>query len=150
MKTALWICVVLAIAAGVAVAQSNEVIDEILDQEQATFGQAAYIAFLAAGEAPEDASVEEVYEGIAWTDWNLDQKGVDDPVTLGEFSYLVMENLGIQGGLMYRMIPGPRYAARELEYLDFFLGSGSPNRAVSGQEMLHVMGQALAFTEDGA
>jgi hypothetical protein len=75
---------------------------------------------------------------------------MDDPVTLGEFSYLVMENLGIQGGLMYRMIPGPRYAARELEYLEFLLGSGAPNRALSGQEMLHVMGQALDFTSDGA
>jgi hypothetical protein len=150
MKTALVTCVALLFAAGLAVAQSNEVIDEILEQEQATFGQAAYIAFLAAGEAPEDATVEEVYDGISWAEWNLEQKGMDDPVTLGEFSYLVMENLGIQGGLMYRMIPGPRYAARELEYLEFLLGSGAPNRALSGQEMLHVMGQALDFTSDGA
>jgi hypothetical protein len=150
MKTALVTCVALLFAAGLAVAQSNEVIDEILEQEQATFGQAAYIAFLAAGEAPEDATVEEVYDGISWAEWNLEQKGMDDPVTLGEFSYLVMENLGIQGGLMYRMIPGPRYAARELDYLEFLLGSGAPNRALSGQEMLHVMGQALDFTSDGA
>jgi len=150
MKSALSICVVSLLAAGMAVAQSNEVIDEILEQEEATFGQAAYIAFLAAGAAPEDATVEEVYRDISWAEWNLDQKAIDASVTVGEFSYLVMENMGIQGGLMYRMIPGPRYAARELDYLEFFLGSGSPYRALSGQEMLHVMGQALAFTEEGA
>ncbi len=150
MRTGLWICVVFLLAAGLAVAQSNEVIDDILAQEEATFGQAAYIAFLAAGAAPEEATVEEVYQDISWAEWNLEQKGMDEPVTTGEFSYLLMENLGIQGGLMYRMIPGPRYAARELDYLDFFIRRASPYRSMSGQEMLHVVGQALAYTEEGA
>ena len=150
MKTGLWICVVFLLAGGLAVAQSNDVIDEILAQEQATFGQAAYIAFLAAGAAPQDATVEEVYSDISWAEWGLEQKGMEEAVTVGEFSYLLMENLGIEGGLMYRMIPGPRYAARELDYLDFFIRRASPYRGISGQEMLHVVGQALAYTEEGA
>jgi hypothetical protein len=150
MRTVLLTLVVLLLVGGVAVAQSNEIIDQMLEAEQATFGQAAYIAFIGAGEAPEDASIEEVYQSISWSDWKLEQMPMEEPITLGEFSYLVMENLGISGGLMYRMIPGPRYAAREFEYLDFFLGNGSPYRTVSGQEVLHIMGQALAFTQEGA
>jgi hypothetical protein len=150
MRSLFLVSAVLLLVAGTAVTQSNQVLDEILGQEQATFGQAAYIAFLAGGRAPEDASVQEVYNGIAWNEWNLKRKAADEPVTVGEFSYMVMENLGIQGGIMYRIAPGPRYAARELDYLDFLLGSGSPYRTLSGRELLHVMGQALAFTEDDA
>jgi hypothetical protein len=150
MRTLLLVGLVMVLVGGVAAAQSNEVIDDILEQDAATFGQAAYIVLLGAGEAPEDASVEEVYGSISWSDWNLEQKSMDEAVTLGELSYLVMESFGISGGIMYRIVPGPRYAARELDYLDFFIGSGSPYRTVSGQEMLHVMGQALDFAEEGA
>ncbi|MFP3960094.1 MAG: hypothetical protein ACLFUX_07980 [Spirochaetaceae bacterium] len=148
MKTVVWMCVALAALAVAAGAQSNEVIDEILDRDAATFGQAAYVVFLAAEEAPEDASVEEVHRGISWSDWNLDQKPADEPVRLGEFSYLLMESFDIPGGIMYRLIPGPRYAARELDYLDFLLRRGDPSRVVSGQEMLHAVGQALRYAEE--
>ncbi|MFO8065429.1 MAG: hypothetical protein R6V29_12465 [Spirochaetia bacterium] len=150
MRTRVGILVVMLLAGGMAVAQSNEVVDEILASDSVTFGQAAYMVFLAADEAPDDASVEEVYRDIEWSQWNLKEKSMDDPVRLGEVSYLLMENLGIRGGLMYRMIPGPRYAARELDYLEFLLGNDSPYRSVSGRELLHVIGQALEYTEEDA
>lgn len=149
MRKALFALALLCVVAGFSVAQSNQIIDEVLAEDEARFGHAAYLALLASGAVPPEATVEEVYAGFDWGRWNLSQKGIDDRVTLGEFSYLVMESLDISGGIMYSISPGPRYAARELAYLDFYLGNGSPYRSVSGEEMLHVLGQALAYVEEG-
>jgi hypothetical protein len=149
MRKGLLLVALLSLVAALSVAQSNQIIDEVLAEEEGTFGHAAYLALLASGAVAPEATVEEVYAGLKWGRWNLSQKRVDDTVTLGEFSYLVMESLDISGGIMYGIAPGPRYAARELAYLDFFLGSGSPYRSVSGEEMLHVLGQALAYVEEG-
>jgi hypothetical protein len=70
-------------------------------------------------------------------------RGAQDPVTLGEISFLIMKTLGLPGGLMYMIFPGPRYAARELAYLGFIPGNTHPSRAISGQEVMHILGQAL-------
>lgn len=148
MRRGLLLLSMLALAATVGLSQSNEVIDQVLLQDEATFGHAAYLSFLASGSVAPEATVEEVYAGLDWSRWNLSRKGIDEPVSLGEFSYLVMESLDISGGIMYGIAPGPRYAARELAYLDFFLGNGSPYRRVSGEEMLHTIGQALAYIEE--
>ncbi len=149
MRRGLLLLLFIGIATTLAVAQSNEVIDEVLSEDEATFGHAVYLSLLASGAAPPDATVEEVYAGLDWDRWNLSEKRVNDTVSLGEFSYLVMESLGISGGIMYSIVPGPRYAARELAYLEFLLGNGSPYRTVSGEEMMHILGQALAYVEEG-
>jgi hypothetical protein len=149
MRKGLLALALLCLVAVFSVAQSNQIIDDVLAEDEATFGHAAYLALLASGDVSPEASVEEVYARLDWNRWNLSRKPIDAPVTLGEFSYLVMESLGISGGIMYSILPGPRYAARELAYLDFYLGNGSPYRSVSGEEMLHVLGQALAHVEEG-
>ena len=149
MRNLLAVLTVIVFSAGAAWSQSNDILDEILAADEGTFGQAVYLASLASGAAATDSSITEVYRSFDWGSWNVRRKAMEDPVTLGEYSYLIMENLGISGGIMYGLAPGPRYAARELAYLDFFLGSNSPYRSVPGEEMLHIMGQALAYVEAG-
>ncbi len=54
-----------------------------------------------------------------------------------------MRALELKGGLFYGMIPGPRYAARELAYRRLVNGKAHPGRIVSGEEGLRLLGAAL-------
>jgi hypothetical protein len=146
MKRAVLIPVVVVLmlfVAGSLAAQSNEVIDSVLEQETLRTAEALYLVRVAAGDASEDQSVQDVYASTDWASWGLEEQAADEPVTLGQFSYLVMQALDMSGGLMYKIFPGPRYAARELDYLGYIAEDRSPYRTMSGQEGLRILGEAM-------
>ena len=126
--------------------QSNTIIDGFLEKEQADYATSAYFILSAAGVIPETASPAEAVEK-ARTEWGLAPPEGREAVRLGEFSHLLMKAFGIPGGLMYTLMPGPRYAAREIAYLEFVLDKTSPWRTISGEEALGIVGEALAWKE---
>jgi hypothetical protein len=132
----------LALGAG---AQSNSAIDELLAERQASFGRAAYMVLAARELLPEDATPEQAVQALAGLGWKLRVRAAAEPLTLGEYCRLVMIALQIKGGLMYRLLPGPRYAARELAYLGFIKGDRSPYRSLSGEEALRILQAALEW-----
>ena len=147
MKKA-WALLILWAAAGLpAAAQSNELLDQILDSPSLSFAQASYLALAAAQRLPDSATPEEAAEAAAGTGWKLRPHGAGDPVTLGEYSFLLMKAFELKGGLFYRLLPGPRYAARELAYRRLLRGSGSPYRTLSGEEALGVLQRLLDWKE---
>lgn len=143
-----WALLALCAAAVLpAAAQSNQVLDQILDTPSLSFGQASYLALAAAQKLPDSATPGEAAEAASGTGWKLRPHGADDPVTLGEYSFLLMKAFELKGGLFYRMIPGPRYAARELAWRRFIRGDGSPYRNLSGEEALGVLQRLLDWKE---
>lgn len=139
-KTALAVSAVALLAAASGAAQSNEVVDRVLQQDELHVAEALYLVQVASGRVDEDVSVQDVYDR---TMFGFAQKGADEPVTLGEFSYIVMSSLEMSGGIMYSLSPGPRYAARELAYLGHIASNGSPYRTLSGNEALRILGSVL-------
>ena len=122
-------------------AQSNEMIDNYLEREEADLGTSAYLVLAASGQIPEDAGIK---DAMSW----IEAEGIDntfvslDPersVTYGEFSYLIMKGFDLSGGLMYTLLPGPRYAAREVSYRKWILGSSIPGRPLKPFEALNVL-----------
>jgi hypothetical protein len=73
----------------------------------------------------------------------------EDPVNLGEFSLMVMESFDIPGGLMYNLLPSPRYAARELAFRNIVQGEAYPRMAISGERAMRIIGRVLALQEEG-
>jgi hypothetical protein len=138
----------LGAAVFTAGAQSNEVIDRLLEEEEASFARALYLVQSAAGRIEERVPPGKAYAGFDAGQWNLEDAAADEEITLGQYSQLLMRALEIPGGIMYRILPGPRYAARELEYLGFVRGSGAPGRPVSGSEVMYILGRALQWKED--
>ncbi len=140
------ICITAAaifVAAGLSLsAQSNEAVDRLLDQKTATVADAAYLVLAASGIVKESAGADAVMAALAERKL-LAGRAAGDPISLGEVSYLVMQTLGIPGGLFYAVFPGPRYAARELAYLRLIPGNAHPSRTVSGEEVMHILGGAL-------
>ena len=125
--------------------QSNEVLDGLLEQEQATMGNAAYLVFLASGIAAEEWSPDRSFEELRSRDWGFDEADAASVVDLGSLSFMIMQAFEMKGGIMYSLFPGKRYAARELAYLGFVPGNTSPYRVVSGQEVTHILGRTLEY-----
>ena len=138
----------LLIASALALsAQSNELINALLDEAEADFGKAVYLALTAGALIPEDASVEEALAELNARQWNIGEKTAEDPMNLGEYAYLLMRIFDVQGGLMYRLFPGPRYAARELAFREIVRGDPSPGRALSGEEAMRILGALMEWVE---
>ncbi|MCF7929533.1 MAG: hypothetical protein K9L68_12225 [Spirochaetales bacterium] len=128
-------------------AQSNDLIDELLEEKEAQFGKVVYLTMVASGQLEENAGEEDALSALEATGWNLPSKAVESPITLGEASYLYMKALDIPGGLFYSLFPGPRYAYRELLYLDLIPRRSGPGVTVSGEEAVGLLSRALAWKE---
>ena len=135
--------VLLAACVGSAAAQSNQAVDRLLDEKQATFGDAAYIILAAAQLLPDEATPDQAVQAVAEHKLLRTAPAAAAPATLGQVSFLIMETQGIRGGLFYSLFPGPRYAARELASLRLIKGITHPSRTVSGEEVMRLLEAVL-------
>ena len=137
------------LGAGVNIsAQSNEVLDALLEEETTSFGQAAYLVLTASARISDDTTPAEAAAEIAGQGWTVPARAAEEPLTLGEYSFLLMQAFELKGGVMYRIIPGPRYAGRELAYLQFIKGNTSPYRTFSGEEAIGILGRLMEWKEE--
>lgn len=145
----LWVpLVLLALAAVLPLgAQSNQVLDQLLEREELPFGEAAYLVLVAIDRLPEEAAPEEAAAALAGQIPAVRERGAGEAIPLGEYAYLLMQAFEVKGGLMYRLFPGPRYAARELAYRKIIRGKAHPNRPVSGTEAVQILRRLLEWKE---
>jgi hypothetical protein len=128
-------------------AQSGAFMDRFLGEGEAAYGDAAYLVLVGAGLLGDNEAVERALGVLADRGWAIAGRGASEPLTLGEFAFLVMRANGIPGGLMYQVAPGPRYATRELEYLEVIQGKGRPGSGVSGERAARILGRVLDWKE---
>ena len=147
MKRLLFLSIVILLifVAFSGFSQTTDIVDTILEQEKTEVGHAAYMVLVAAGELSESASPEEAVSVLNKKGWNFSSKEADEPIRLGEYSYIIMRAFDIRGGIFYSLFPGPRYAARELVYKKFVTGGLSYLRDVSGEEALRILGRVLEW-----
>ena len=137
---------VLGCAVGVS-AQTGAFMDRFLEQETATYGDASYLVLVGAGLLKDSEPVERALAVLEERGWAIAGKGASDPLTLGEFAFLVTRSFEIPGGLMYHVAPGPRYATRELAYLEVIQGKGRPGSSLSGERAARILGRVLDYKE---
>lgn len=132
----------------ILVAQSNLIIDQLLEEDRATYGKTVYLVLTAAELLSEEDSVQKAFTLLNEKDWGIKIKQEMDVINIGEYSFLLMKAFNINGGIMYSIFPGPRYAARELYYLGFFFENPSADRYISGEEIVEILGRVLAWKEE--
>ncbi len=137
----------LVFAAAGVFAQSADIVDNLLSQENARFGEAVYMIAVGSGLASESVSIADAVKIIKDKHWTGAFKNSTDPITLGEVSFITMKALKIHGGLMYTLFPSPRYAVRELAYLGFIEGEAHPGNKMKGDQVLEILSKAIAFKE---
>jgi hypothetical protein len=142
-RALLLVLVMTAIAVPLVTAQSNTVLDAVLGEASLSYANAAYLVGTASGRLPETMAPADAVPGLEQAGLGLPGRGPDDPVTLGDYSYMLTRAFGIQGGIMYRILPGARYATRELAYLSIITGPAKPGMALSGDRALRILEQIL-------
>lgn len=128
-------------------AQSNEVLDAVLGEAALSYGNAAYIIGTASGHLLETIAPAEAGARLEQQGLGLPGRNPTDRVTLGEFSYLLTRAFRIPGGFMYWILPGPRYATRELVYLGMISGPAKPSMSLSGERALRILERVLHSKE---
>jgi hypothetical protein len=138
----------LFLTAALLPAQTAAELERILALPAVAYGDAAWLILGAAGKAPEGGPA--AYRFAADSKWLPKNAGEEDPATLKGVSFLIMQAFGIEGGLMYSLLPGPRYGARELVYRNVIQGRAYPAMAVSGERLLRILSRALEYAGDPA
>ena len=150
MKKAWAVLALLAACVLPAAAQSNQLIDRLLEQPKASFGAAVYLVLAASGALDPEASEQQAMESLSEKGWKLRAAQAGEPIHLGEFCFLIMKAFEQKGGLMYRLFPGPRYAVRELAYQGLVHGKVHSGRFPSGQEVVQILSSFLDSKGGGA
>jgi hypothetical protein len=150
MKAVL-ICICMALAAGLGAQEAGQVaadMDRLLETPAVSGAQAARFVLGAAGLLPAGLSGPAA-EAAAWEaalgrGWVKGEAG--GALRLREAAFLVAGAFGLKGGLMYSLLPGPRYAYRELLYRKIIQGRADGNFTVSGERLLRIIGRVLDYT----
>ncbi len=124
-------------------AQSNNLIDNLLSQKEAAFGDTVLLVLTAGRIIPEGSGTDTAMKVLAEKFGKLSGKKADNHITAAEMSFIIMKTFNLKGGIMYMLFPGPRYAYRELVYRKDLSGRGGPYRKVSGDEVLRTLRQVM-------
>ena len=146
----LFLALALLLLPALGFAQAAAELDGVLGADTVSAAAAARFVLGAAGLLPEGLTGTEA-ENAAWE--TASSKGwiktaADDPVTLKEAAFLVMNAFELRGGVMYSLLPGPRYAYREMLYRKII--HGDPDTKVSGPALLLILDRTQRYTDGGA
>ncbi|MDR1287220.1 MAG: hypothetical protein LBK08_06395 [Treponema sp.] len=137
-------CAVLFPAASLS-AQTAAKLERLLDTREITCAGAAYFTL---GAVMDDLDPPAAFALALKQGWLPGGAGPGASVTLRDLSLLMMKAFNLEGGLMYRIFPGPRYAYREMTRQGFIQGRAYPFLTVSGERFLHILGNVLSHAGD--
>jgi hypothetical protein len=131
-------------------AQTAVKMDAILETPVISCAQAAWFVLDAVNTVPsespvQDEGMENAFRQVMDNHWLPQKTNPGDPVTLKALSFLLMRAFNIKGGLMYTVLPGPRYAFRTLVSRSLIQGAADPDMTVSGERFLHILGNVLSY-----
>jgi len=145
-KSGAFLVLLLSMALPLA-AQSNQLLDQLLDQPAAQFADVVYMTLSAAKLLPDTATPAEALEALQQQNWKVHILSAEAPIPLGDYAFLLMKAFKLSGGIFYSLFPGPHYACRELGYLRIITTDARPNRSLSGEEAVRILGNVMARKE---
>lgn len=126
-------------------AQSNDLLDDLLAQDPAQLGITSYLILAASDHISSNDSPSIAFQKAQ--ELNLIKKtdSEESKVRADTLSLMLMKALEIQGGIMYRVFPTPRFAYKHLVYLGYISDAAGPARIVAGDEVVRVLGYLLEY-----
>ena len=146
IRYTIFFCILLLVPAFLP-AQTAAVMEQLLDTQAVSYGQAALVV-LEAADLQAGSTPAEAFNYAAERNWLPRKAEGGDQATLQGVSLLIMQSFGLKGGLFYSMGKSPHYAYRELVYQEIVQGRADPQMAVSGEYLLFIVGRALDLVED--
>ncbi|ULQ59581.1 hypothetical protein K7I13_14115 [Brucepastera parasyntrophica] len=141
-KTILLLILIFFMCAVPGMAQTAELITEILEKEIATYMDFSY---LIASEAGLEITPFEAYSWCTQFNSFPSDDPANTPITVKRFSHFVMQNYGLKGGIMWTAFKSPRYAWKELKSAGFWDHKIDPDKKLTGKEMTQAIGRFFLF-----
>ena len=126
---------------GLLAAQSNQVMDSLLAEKEANFGDTAYLALVGGAWIADSAAPSEAFALAQSKGWIPKTVTADTSIDLESFCLLAMKALKVKGGLGWTLFGSKRYAYRELVAQGIANASGGPKRLLPGDEVVRMLGR---------
>ncbi len=142
MKLRLTVLVIIGFS-WVLPAQSAALMDGILESSAVTAGQVAYLVLVGSGQLAEKSTPEQSFEllrDLAWAPW---LRNPEKPVTEADYAWILSRAWRVKGGLLYTLVPGPRYAFREFQFQGWISSSDDPGAVMAGNQALRILGKVM-------
>lgn len=122
-----------------AYSQSQDVITEILESSEATFGQVCYISAVMQSLVSDDSSYDDAVLAVYENEQLPYITESSQPIPLIDAAYLFSFMWDIKGGLMYKITNGaPRYVFKQFQADKIIPYDAEPNQIVSGIEIMRM------------
>ena len=129
----------LCILIGRVSAQVGGRLTQIVNTEQATYGQASYIAAVSAGLAQDTDSYERCFEILKEENCTSARHSLKDSITVKYFADMLCKTFSVNNSVAYRFVRVPRYAYKQLKAAGVIPDNYYPNRILSGSEMMNTL-----------
>ncbi len=116
--------------------QSAAVMSDILEKEQASYGDFSY---LVAAEAGREATLPEAFDWCTQFESFPGSSTLDSAITAKTVSFFLMSNYDLPGGLMWSAMRNARYAWKELKANGFWKQGMDPDHILSGRELIQAL-----------
>ena len=121
-------------------AQSADVITQILETEEVTYGQICYLSAVRQNLISEDDSFDKAVSVIEDSAQLNRVLGTDYKIDVQATAHLFMQIWPDEkGGLLYRITGSPRYAYKHLKALNIIPDSYDPHSNLSGFQALNIL-----------
>ena len=120
-------------------AQSADVITDILETKEVTFGQICYLTAVQLDYADEKSSYENAVTIMQEKGLVKADKNAESAIPAVEVAYLFSKLWTVKGGLMYRITKGsPRYVFKQFQRDGVIKSTVDPSSHISGTEALSI------------
>ncbi|MCR5046122.1 MAG: hypothetical protein K6A42_06065 [Treponema sp.] len=124
-------------------AQSADKISQIIDSQEITYGQSAWLACSCATESGDKMSFEEAVSIAAKKGWIKDGFISDGTINLQELCGMFVKVSQVKCGLLYRITKSDRYAYKELRANGTLDSSADPSMKVTGPNAVAILNSCI-------
>ena len=124
-----------------AFAQSADVVTDILNSDEVTYGQVCYLSAIHQGLISETDSYEDAVEVLLSEGQIPEYVDADSPIYMANLAFIYAQIWPyMKGGLMFKLTHGsPRYAFKQFKSDGVISDKADPNSYISGSEALNIL-----------
>ena len=137
----------LALVSTPLFAQTADKLEAILNSPSLNWSDTVIFVLEASGKTDFNDPME-AFQFASEQKWLPKKATPADTVRFSGISLLLMRSFDQKGGIFYSLFKSPHYAYRELIQKDVIRGETDPAMAVSGQELLLMVGRLLSIIEE--
>lgn len=126
-----------------AFSQSNEFVDKLINSKAISLGQAAYLVLVASDNLSDDSDELRAFDLLVQQGMVSSSDNSERSISMAEYAFILSKSFGIKGGIMFTLLPSPRYAYRELVARLIIQGKSDPMMTVSGERAIRMLGRVF-------